>query len=53
MLRLIRFLFTGSWHEHNWKVIHQGTLGSHGRVTGYRHILQCTHCGKVTHKDSI
>ncbi len=21
MLRLLRFLWTGSWHEHKWKVI--------------------------------
>jgi len=53
MLRLIKFLFTGSWHEHSWKVIHQGTLGRGGNVRGYRHILQCTGCGNVKHKDSI
>lgn len=53
MIRLLKFLFTGSWHEHNWTVIESGTLGSNGRVNGHRHILQCSGCGNIKHKDSV
>lgn len=53
MYRILKFLFTGSWHEHQWEVIQKGTLGYNGRVSGYRHILQCKHCGDIKHVDSV
>jgi hypothetical protein len=52
MIRILKFLFTGSWHEHQWEVIEKGSLKQGGRVIGYRHILQCKHCGNIKHVDS-
>jgi hypothetical protein len=49
MLRLIKFLFTGSWHEHKWKIIDQGSLTTDfGPGTWYD--LQCETCGNIKTK---
>lgn len=49
MLRLIKFLFTGSWHEHKWKIIKQGPLiTDFGKGIWYD--LQCETCGNIKTK---
>jgi len=53
MLRLIRFLITGSWHEHEWVVIREGELTSHCGARGTRYILQCKTCGDIKNKDIL
>lgn len=53
MLRLLKFLFTGSWHEHKWVVIRTGNIGYGGRVNGIRYFLQCSQCGKIKHTDCM
>jgi hypothetical protein len=52
MIRIIRFLITGSWHEHKWEEIKQVTTrhtmdGAPDGVSVVYH-LQCKDCGKIT-----
>jgi len=52
MIRLLRFLITGSWHEHTWEVIDQYNtqlLDDDERPYGYVHtyVQKCTICGKL------
>lgn len=53
MLRLLRFLITGSWHEHKWKIIKEGVwvcADNHTKGTYYN--LQCEICGNVKNKNT-
>ena len=46
MWRIIKFIFTGSWHEHKWKIHHQGTIyNEQDQPTGHFYDLQCEICG--------
>lgn len=54
MLRLIKFLFTGDWHLHEWEIIGKGDItgGGYSTVTvGHYYNLQCKHCGNVKCKN--
>ena len=55
MWRLIKFIFTGTWHEHEWKIIDQRDMievthtvdrGSFENAVKV-YTLQCEHCGDI------
>ncbi len=52
MFRLLKFLFTGSWHEHQWKIIKIVKVcdfdasGAEYQM-GRKYIQQCEKCGKM------
>ena len=50
MFRIIKFLFTGIWkqHEHNWEIMEEGTIYKDGTtVVGKMYILKCSTCGEI------
>jgi hypothetical protein len=51
MLRLLRFLITGSWHAHKWAVLAEGsitkTTNPDEPVIGHWYHLRCETCGEV------
>ena len=53
MWRIIRFIFTGSWHEHTWIEVDTYEVQSpHSdgvrRTTGKTYIMRCKTCGNMT-----
>lgn len=56
MLKLLRFLWTGSWHEHEWETIEVEKTQSIGmdsmRVKNETTIytLRCKSCGEIKFK---
>ena len=53
MLRLLRLLITGSWHEHEWEIIKEINVYVNPRdemPESRRFILQCSICGNVKRK---
>ena len=58
MLRLLRFLFIGTWklkgeHEHKWIIHQEGTVSQYGRVIGRRYTMRCETCGDMQTHDAI
>lgn len=53
MIRLLRFLFFGDYHLHQWAIIEEldRTNKFTGLVTAKTRILQCKHCGKLKQFD--
>jgi len=51
MIRLLRFLWTGSWHEHKWVHMVKTHLldPDHldGPPTRIDYVRECEHCGVV------
>lgn len=47
MLKLIKFLFTGEWCSHNWKVIKAWRNLYMGKEDGFYYDLQCQKCGNI------
>jgi hypothetical protein len=47
MLKLLRFLITGSWHEHTFEVIDEYTTTAFGVPCGQLYVLQCRECGAI------
>lgn len=53
LLKIFRFLWTGSWHEHRWQIIDCGVAYDRSDQdgdeleTGTWYHLQCKHCGDV------
>jgi hypothetical protein len=49
MLRLLRFLITGSWHEHTYEIIEERAVcsGCQGAEKGFIYVSRCTVCGKI------
>ncbi len=49
MLRLVRLLWTGSWHEHAWEIYRQGRIATvAANITrGNWYDLRCKHCGAM------
>jgi hypothetical protein len=48
MMRLLKFLFTGDFHHHKWKIlkiIH--LIDARGNSEGHKYHLQCEHCGNL------
>lgn len=51
MWRIIKFIFTGSWHEHKWKIFHKGCIvNERERAIGNFYDLQCEICGEIKQK---
>ena len=46
MLRLIKFLFTGDWHLHEWEIIKTATWTEWQEIY-VKHYVRCKHCGKI------
>lgn len=54
MTRLLRFLWTGSWHEHTWAILAKGPIKGDGTATiGTYYELQCSGCGDVTARSLV
>ncbi len=47
MIRLLRFLVTGDWHLHRWRVIESATCTDDFNRRWTRRYCQCEHCGKI------
>lgn len=50
MLRILRLLFTGTWHQHKWGIIKETILWekeSDKLPIGTRYTLKCSECGKM------
>jgi len=47
MIRLIKFLFTGSWHEHKWKILTVRTVNTDDEGRLFMYECQCETCGKI------
>jgi hypothetical protein len=47
MIRLIKFLFTGSWHEHKWETIKVRTVESDSGGRWFVYECKCETCGKI------
>ena len=53
MLKLIRFLITGSWHEHKWEIIKETPVQNFDGITRQptgkftRYTMQCKGCGDI------
>lgn len=49
MLRLLKFLFTGSWHEHTWVTINEYSIQKDkapDKQVGIMYVEKCHACGK-------
>jgi hypothetical protein len=58
MLRILKFLFTGTWHKHVWTEIHHEKVSARPRWmrhetelsgwvhVGHSYIMECKVCGK-------
>ncbi len=47
MIKLLRFLITGSWHEHKYKIIKEVQVTSNSGRSWVRYISRCEECGKI------
>jgi hypothetical protein len=48
MIRLLRFLVTGDWHLHQWKIIRAvPLLDDSNEPVGFVYISKCEACGKL------
>lgn len=48
MLRLIRFLFTGDWHLHEWVEVKTIKRANRSNQTcGLIYVSKCKYCGKI------
>jgi hypothetical protein len=54
MIRLLKFLFTGDWHLHKWKIIANvpySYKSEYSQTEGTRRVCQCEHCGTIRNFD--
>ena len=54
MIKLLRFLWTGSWHEHDWETQERILFfddDSGKRPIATKYILRCKHCGTIKKKE--
>ena len=48
MIRLLRFLWTGSWHMHEYKIVKSGPIvNSNDSNIGTYYECRCDKCGKM------
>lgn len=48
MLKLLRFLWTGSWHDHHWEIVMRNAIVDEDDVRiGEKFTLQCKTCGEM------
>lgn len=50
MLKLIRFLITGSWHQHTYEVIKEYDVSYNDGYLYRVYVSRCTKCGKIVSK---
>ena len=54
MYRLIKFLFTGDWHLHEWTILRESPITYTGcAAKGLNYHLQCKHCGAMKFTASV
>jgi hypothetical protein len=46
MLRLLRWLFTGDGHIHQWEFYTYVDIRDYGRLIGRKSVYKCKVCGK-------
>ena len=54
MMKLIRFLITGSWHEHVWETFKEEDMYSDGdyeHAEYTRYTMKCKGCGSMKRKE--
>jgi hypothetical protein len=47
MFRLLKFLLTGDWHLHKWKIVEKVDTSNESGARWKRHYCQCEHCGVI------
>lgn len=51
MLRLLKFIFTGDWHLHEWEIEKERDMvmrNSLGKEKSYiEYVQKCKHCGEL------
>jgi len=51
MWRIIKFTFTGNWHEHEWETIEKHKLSriddEKALTVGLEYVLRCKKCGDI------
>jgi hypothetical protein len=48
MIRLFRFIITGSWHMHKWIPVNMVTIiDSRNKPVGHEYIRKCEVCGAI------
>jgi uncharacterized protein CbrC (UPF0167 family) len=49
MKKLLRFLWTGSWHDHHWEIHEIRTVvdKNDDDILGDKYILRCKDCGEM------
>ena len=53
MIKLLRFLFTGDFHSHKWKIIDERRVHGDGGFNrsdipiGSKYVCQCEQCGTI------
>lgn len=52
MLRLLRWIFTGDGHRHEWVIVKQVMVEVQGGSRYDRYILQCRRCGNMKVKNT-
>lgn len=55
MIRIIRFIITGSWHEHEWEELDllRVNNSAHGGAIYERVYLRCKKCGNWKKEDLV
>jgi hypothetical protein len=53
MIRLLRFLFTGDWHLHEFETINSYELQNSNIKVGMRYEQKCKICGKIKRTDCV
>jgi len=55
MLKLFNFLWTGSWHDHEWEIIETSNVYEYSDAPmkcGNKYTLQCKTCGNLKIKNN-
>ena len=50
MLKLLRFIWTGSWHEHEWEIYDHGKIIRDGGPRATWYDLRCKTCGSMRYR---
>ena len=51
MLRILRFLYSGDWHLHEWETINEVKVRYHASDPmpyKTKYVCKCRHCGVIT-----
>ena len=47
MIKLLKYLFTGSWHEHKYVVVQKDKMYNGKNLAYNIYICRCSECGKM------